>query len=153
MLVNGLVAPIAQSITAAACMPGLAGVVLDHLGDASLAANVSAIATSQRGATVCPGVATQAAATTLEYPATVSSTASVQLACDRDCLYLVTLDASAGRPVVARRGALRGGVAPALIMLPRAKLGSGPYTFAVQLVAQVNPGAITKLESAPTPVS
>ncbi len=152
VLVNGLAAPISQSITSAACTPGLAGVVLDHLADASPPATAGAIVASQRGATVCPGLATQVSATTLEYPATVSSPASVQLACDRDCLYLVTLDDPAGRPVVARRGALRGGVAPAQITLPKTKLGSGPYTFAVQLVAQVNPGAITKLESAPTPV-
>ena len=152
VLVNGLAPPFAQSINGAACIPGLAGVVLDHLADSSPPATASAIAASQRGATVCPGLATQVAASTLEYPATVTSPASVQLACDRDCLYLLTLDDSAGRPVVARRGALRGGAPPAQITLPKAKLGSGPYTFAVQLVAQVNPGAITKLESAPVPV-
>ena len=47
-------------------------------------------------------------------------------AADVDCLYLVTLDAPNGRPVVARRGALRGGGAAATIALPAAKLGAGP---------------------------
>ena len=45
-----------------------------------------------------------------------------------------------GRPVVARRGALRGGAAPATIALPAAKLGAGPYRVGVRLVASVNPG-------------
>ena len=73
----------------------------------------------------------------------------MQLACDRDCLYLVTLDGANGLPVVARRGALRGSTAPARITLPQAKLASGTYTVSVQLVAQVNPGTVTKLESPP----
>jgi D-glucuronyl C5-epimerase C-terminus len=152
VLVDGLAAPFAQSITAAACIPGLAGVLLDHLADASPSATASAIAASQHGTTVCPGLATQVSASTLEYPTTIANPAGVQLGCDRDCLYLVTLIDSAGRPVAARRGALRGGDTAARITLPKTKLGSGPYTLSVQLVAQVNPGAITKLESPPLPV-
>jgi hypothetical protein len=73
----------------------------------------------------------------------------VQFGCNVDCLYLVTLDAPDGRPVVARRGALRGGRAPATIGLPTAKLGAGPYRIGVRLVASVNPGAMTTLESPP----
>jgi hypothetical protein len=152
VLVDGLAAPFAPAIAAAACTPGLAGVLLDHLADASPSATAAAIAASQHGTTVCPGLATQVSASTLEYPTSVSSPARLTLACDRDCLYLVTLDDSAGRPVAARRGALRGGATPAQLTLPKAKLGTGPYTFSVQLVAQVNPGAITKLESPPLPV-
>ena len=76
----------------------------------------------------------------------------MQLACDRDCLYLVTLNDGSGRPVAANRGALRGGAAPAQITLPKTKLATGAYTFSVQLVAQVNPGSITKLESPPLTV-
>jgi hypothetical protein len=149
VLVDGLAAPIAPAIAAAACIPGLAGVVLDRLGDATPPAAAAAIAASQRGATVCPGVATQVTASTLDYPTTLAGPVGVQLACDRDCLYLVTLDGANGLPVVARRGALRGSTTPTGITLPKAKLASGTYTVSVQLVAQVNPGAVTKLESPP----
>jgi hypothetical protein len=152
VLVDGLAAPFAPAIAAAACTPGLVGVLLDHLADASPPATAGAIAASQHGTTVCPGLATQVSASTIEYPTSVASPARLTLGCDRDCLYLVTLDDSAGRPVAARRGALRGDGTPAQITLPNAKLGSGAYTFSVQLVAQVNPGAITKLESPPLPV-
>jgi hypothetical protein len=149
VLVDGIAAPYAQAISSAACTPGLAGVILDRLADASPPAVAGAIGSAQRGAAVCPGLATQVSATTLEYPSTLTSPASVQLACDRDCLYLVTLSRGDGVPVLARRGALRGGTAAATITLPKAKLAPGSYTFGVQLVAQANPGAITKLESPP----
>jgi hypothetical protein len=153
VLVDGLASPFAPAIAAAACNPGLAGVLLDHLADASPPATAGAIAASQHGTTVCPGLAAQVSASTLEYPTEIGSSPSLQLACDRDCLYLVTLNDSAGRPVVARRGALRGGAAPAQIGLPKTKLASGTYTFSVQLVAQVNPGTITKLASPPIAIA
>jgi hypothetical protein len=149
VLVDGIAAPYAQAISSAACTPGLAGVILDRLADASPPAVAGAIGSAQRGAAVCPGLATQVSATTLEYPSTLTSPASVQLACDRDCLYLVTLNRGDGVPIAAHRGALRGGTAASKITLPKAKLAAGSYTFGVQLVAQANPGAITKLESPP----
>lgn len=148
VLVDGLAAPYAQAISDAACTPGLAGVLLDRLTDASLPAVKSAIGPAQRGSAVCPGVAAQVSAT-VEYPTTLTNSTGLHLACDRDCLYLVTLDRADGSPVVARRGALRGGAAAAQVTLPKAKLGAGGYTLGVQLVAQANPGAITKLESPP----
>jgi hypothetical protein len=73
----------------------------------------------------------------------------VQFGCSVDCLYLVTLEGTDGRPVVARRGALRGGAAPATIALPAAKLAAGPYRVGVRLVASVNPGKLNALESPP----
>ena len=149
VLVDGLAAPYAQAISDTSCMPGIAGVVLDRLTDASLPAVKSAIGTAQRGTSVCPGLAAQVSATTLAYPTALVNPASLQLACDRDCLYLATLKRADGSPVAARRGALRGGSAAAQITLPKAKLAPGSYTLEVQLVAQVNPGAITKLESPP----
>ncbi len=148
VLVDGLAAPLAPAIATAGCMPGLAGVVLDHLADAVSPAVAGAIESAQRGAIVCPGLATQVSASTLEYPTAIASPVSVQLACDRDCLYLVTLEGPNG-PVAAHRGALSGGAPQAAITLPKTKLAPGTYTIAVQLVAQVNPGAVTKLESPP----
>lgn len=85
----------------------------------------------------------------MAYPTVITAPLSVQFGCDVDCLYLVTLDGPNGRPVVARRGALRGGAAPATIALPLAKLGAGPDRIGVRLVATVNPGAITAFESPP----
>ena len=42
-------------------------------------------------------------------------TTDLQLGCALDCLYLVTLNNGAGRPVVAARGALTGGAAAATV--------------------------------------
>ena len=152
LLIDGPAAPLAPVIASAACMPDVAGVILDHLADASPPAVATALAAAQRGAAVCPGLAAKVTATTLEYPTALANPGSVQLACDRDCLYLVTLERADGVPIAARRGALRGGDAPAPIVLPKAKLVAGTYTLSVQLVAQVNPGAVTKLESPPLTV-
>jgi hypothetical protein len=71
------------------------------------------------------------------------------LGCVRDCLYLVTLDDASGNPVVATRGALRGGFPPALITLPQTKLKPGAYRIDVRLVNQVNPGAVLQQTSPP----
>jgi len=113
-----------------------------------------AAVTAQRGLVVCPGVQAPAFATTLTYPDQLVSGVEnqVQLGCARDCLYLVTLDDSAGRPVVAARGALRGGAAPATVALPRAKLAAGTYRVDVRLVNQVNPAPLVRTESAPLAV-
>lgn len=77
---------------------------------------------------------------------------AVRLGCDRDCLYLVTLERG-GKPVAARRGELAGGASPATIALPRAKLTAGSYVVGVRLVATVNPGAVTTLSSPPLALS
>jgi hypothetical protein len=74
---------------------------------------------------------------------------SVSINCNRDCLYLVTLDRADGRPVVAHRGSLTGGVAGRVtaISLPKAKLSAGTYQVDVRLVSRVNPGAVTRYVS------
>ena len=71
----------------------------------------------------------------------------MQLGCALDCLYLVTLNNGAGRPVVAARGSL-GGV-PATVTLPKAKLASGLYKLDVRLVNQVNPAPVVRQLSEP----
>ena len=158
----------AAAITAAACSPSIAGVVLDRLSDsaampapptgvlyasgnakASAATVTAAAGPAQRGTIVCPGLAAPVTATRLTFPTELTSTpAQLTLACSRDCLYLVTLDRADGRPVVARRGALRGSAA-ATIDLPQTKLVPGSYRFDVRLVSQVNPGSITQFTSPP----
>ena len=136
------------SVPGFACSSGVAAVLLDHLSDASAPGVVAA----QRGGVVCPGVASQVTATTIEYPTSVVQPVAVRFGCDRDCLYLVTLERG-GKPVAARRGELAGGASPATIALPRAKLASGSYVVAVRLVAKVNPGPVTTLSSPPLQLS
>lgn len=161
----------ASAIETAACRPAVAGVVLDRLVDAgdepatglfdesgaaksSVTAVRAAVASAQRGIVVCPGLSTVATASTLQFPSSLSSAsaASIVLGCTRDCLYLVTLQGPDGRPVVARRGALRGGMTPATVALPRARLKPGGYRLAVRLVNQVNPGRVTEQTSPPLTV-
>jgi hypothetical protein len=70
----------------------------------------------------------------------------VSVNCNRDCLYLVSLDRSDGRPVVALRGQLVGGIGgqfPAL-KLTRTKVPPGTYRVDVRLVSRVNPGPVTR---------
>jgi hypothetical protein len=160
----------ASSITAAACSPAVAGVILDRLQDnptaplpatglyyasgnakPSAAAVATAAAPAQRGTVVCPGLPTATGASSSTFPASVASgvPVSFQLGCTRDCLYLATLDGVDGKPVAAVRGALAGGATPATVTLPKAKLGAGPYTIDVRLAPQVNPGTVTELTSDP----
>jgi D-glucuronyl C5-epimerase C-terminus len=148
VLLDGPPAPGPALISSLGCGDQVAGILLDQLNQAS-AALLAAAASAQRGALVCPGVATQVEATGVMYPTVAAPPLSVQFGCDVDCLYLVTLDGPDGRPVVARRGALRGGAAPTTIALPSAKLGAGPYRIGLRLVASVNPGVVTALESPP----
>ncbi len=169
--VAGQGAAYASAITAASCDPRVAAILVDRLVDgedtpttglygvsgapkASVAAVRAAIASAQRGIVVCPGLATQAAASTLQFPTALSSAspASLVLGCARDCLYLATLVGPDGRPVVARRGALRGGMPPATVTLPRAKLKPGAYRIDVRLVNQVNPGPVSEQTSPPLAV-
>jgi hypothetical protein len=87
------------------------------------------------------------------FPGAITGTPpSIQLGCVRDCLYLVTLNRPDGKPVLARRGALAGGAAPASITLPAVPVPAGSYRFTVRLVTQSNPGPVQLLESEPVPV-
>ncbi len=158
----------AAAISSAACSPNVSGIVIDRLVDSDLAGTAATglvdadgtdksgavavadtAALAQRGAIVCPGVAVPAAATTLVFPTSVVSSVPVsfQLACARDCLYVATLLAPDGSPVVATRGALQGGAAAQTVTLPKTTLGRPSYTLDVRLVNQVNPGELTKLTS------
>ncbi|HET9116079.1 MAG TPA: D-glucuronyl C5-epimerase family protein [Gaiellaceae bacterium] len=168
----GAVPPAAQAslygnaVGAASCSPSVAGVLLDRLVDdgatpqpptglfyaggdpkPSAAAVKSAIASAARGAVVCPGTSAKVAPTTLTFPQDLASPASVTLGCNRDCLYLVTLDRADGRPVAASRGSLAGGASPQTITLPQRKLAAGRYRVDVRLVSGVNPGPLTRLRS------
>jgi D-glucuronyl C5-epimerase C-terminus len=128
-----------SSLTSLACGDQFSTVLFDDVTRVT----ASAIATAQRGSLVCPGVARNVAPTGLTWPTTIASPVAVKFGCDTDCLYLVTLEGPDGRPVVAKRGAMNGGAAPATITLPSAKLGAGPYKLAIRLLAQVNPGELT----------
>jgi hypothetical protein len=174
VLLDGVSAPTpagdATTLASLACGSGLSGLIFDRLADNAavpgasngiydasgaakpgLAALSTAIANSQRGLVVCPGLATPALATTLEFPTQLASNIAtgLQLACALDCLYLVTLNNAAGRPVVATRGSLVGGAAPATVTLPKAKLASGSYRVDVRLVNQVNPAPVVRQLSEP----
>jgi hypothetical protein len=136
----------AAAITSLACNPSVSGVIVDGLTGAESAIKAAA-APAQRGTVVCPGLAVPAAASTLAFPQTLDTPAAVTLGCTRDCLYLVTLDDAQNRPVVASRGALRGGFPPVQVALPQAKLKPGAYRVDVRLVNQVNPGPVTQQTS------
>jgi hypothetical protein len=134
--------PTDAAVSAAACVPAVAGVVLDAAPDAAVAATA-------RGTTVCPGLAAPAATTALVFPASVTSGVPVtfQLGCVRDCLYVATLVGADGRPIVAKRGALRGGATPANIALPKTTLGQASYSIDVRIANAVNPGPAVDLQS------
>ena len=158
----------ASAIEAASCSPDVSGVLLERLVDdgsaptpatglyyasghakPSAAAVKSAVRSVARGAAVCPGLVTRVTPTALTFPAQLSrsSAASLVLGCDRDCLYLVTLDGTNGRPVVARRGTLNGGDPAKTITLPKRTLRPGGYRVDVRLVSRVDPGAVTGRKS------
>ena len=144
ILVDGAPAPFAAALKTAACAPGVSGVLLERLSDATRAGLSSAITTAERGAFVCPGVTAEAQPFEIQYPTALTQPLAVSLNCNRDCLYLITLDRADGRPVVARRGQINGGPASPLtrLTLPRAKLAPGTYRFDVRVVARVNPGPV-----------
>jgi hypothetical protein len=152
VIVDGAPAPYAASIKAAACSPGVTGVLLDRLADVTRPALQGAIRTAQRGTFVCPGVAFDAQPFVVQYPTTLAtSPILVTLKCNRDCLYLITLDRTDGRPVIARRGQIAGGAASQVpaIALPKVKLPRGTYRVDVRLVSRVNPGVVTRYLSPP----
>jgi hypothetical protein len=157
-----------NAVGAASCSASVAGVLLDRLVDdgsapqpatglyyasgdpkPTAAAVKSAIAAAARGAVVCPGTSAKVTPTTLTFPQELSSSSptSVVLGCNRDCLYLVTLDRADGRPVAASRGSLAGGASPQTISLPARKLATGRYRVDVRLVSGVNPGQLTQRRS------
>jgi D-glucuronyl C5-epimerase C-terminus len=171
---DGAVPPATQAslygnaVGAASCSPSVGGVLLDRLvddgaapqpatgiyyasGDAKPAAAAvkGAIAAAARGAVVCPGTSAKVTPTALTFPQqlTSGSPAPVTLGCDRDCLYLVTLDRADGRPVAASRGSLPGGASPQTVALPARKLAAGRYRLDVRLVSGVNPGPLTRRRS------
>jgi D-glucuronyl C5-epimerase-like protein len=170
----GAVSPVTQASTYAAaigeasCSAEVSGVLLDRLVDVGAAAEPAtglyyasghakpsaaavkkAIPSVARGAVVCPGVRARVTATTLTFPDQLSRTvpASIVLGCNRDCLYLATLDRADGRPVVARRGSLNGGDPAKTITLPKATLRTGGYRLDVRLVSRVGPSAVTGRKS------
>jgi hypothetical protein len=153
----------ANAVGAASCSPSVTGVLLPRLvddgatpqpptgiyyasSDPKPAADAvkGAIASAVRGAVVCPGLSAKVTPTTLTFPQDLSSPVSVSLGCDRDCLYLVTLDRADGRPVAASRGSLPGGATAQTIVLPQRKLAAGRYRLDVRLVSGVNPGVLTR---------
>ncbi|HEY1565270.1 MAG TPA: D-glucuronyl C5-epimerase family protein, partial [Gaiellaceae bacterium] len=155
----------AAAIGEASCSPRVSGVLLDRLvdegaapapatglyyagGDAKPAAAAvkAADRSVARGAVVCPGLAAAATPTTLTFPTELSESAptSVALGCDRDCLYLLTLDRANGQPVLASRGTLNGGDPAQTITLPARQLPAGGYRVDVRLVSRVDPGAVTR---------
>ena len=153
LLLDGAPAPYGTTIKNAACSTNIAGVLFDRVTDAAKTSLRTTIQSAQRGAFVCPGVASQALPSDVEWPtALTDAPVSVAVNCNRDCIYLVTLDRSDGQPVVAKRGQLDGGVL-ARITLPKAKLAPGTYKVDLRLVARVNPGTMTQYVSAPLAAS
>jgi hypothetical protein len=164
-----------QVLRSAVCMPNVSGVVLNRLVDragtseqagdqsglyyadgsakTSAGAVAAAAALAGRGALeTCPGFRARVAAKTLVFPLVLSnqSRTSVVLACTRDCSYLVTLERADGKPLKARRGALRAGVNARLRLPAGSALRSGDgYRLRVRLVASNNPGPIRKYTSPP----
>ena len=134
-------------------VPGATTGIYDATGVAKAGAPAlaAAVANVQRGLAVCPGVSTPSVATTLEYPTQLATNTPtpLRLGCALDCLYLVTLNNGAGRPVVAARGALTGGADPTTVTLPKAKLAAGAYRVDVRLVNQVNPAPVVRQLSEP----
>ncbi len=155
-------------LESACCQPKVTGVVFGRLVDAagdasgffaadgtakaSVATLAPLIASAQRGElTICPGLSSSADTTALVFP--TDPGAGVQLGCVRDCLYLLTLErAGSGTPVLAARGALRGGAAPTTIHLPALPVPAGAYVLDVRLVSRTNPGPVRLLQSPPLTV-
>jgi hypothetical protein len=151
VVIDGAPAPYDAALKLVACSAGVSGVLFDRLSDATRTGLRPTIASAERGAFVCPGASAEAQPFDVQYPTALTQPIAVSLNCNRDCLYLVTLDGADGRPVVAKRGQLNGGPSSALtrVVLPRAKLSSGSYRVDVRIVARVNPGTVTQYFSQP----
>jgi hypothetical protein len=152
IVIDGAPAPFAATLKTAACTPGVTGVLFDRLGDLSRAGIPAAIRTAEHGTFVCPGVTYEALPFAVEFPTELVSPVAVSVACNRDCLYLVTLDRADGRPAVARRGQIAAGSKPTSVALPKVKLPPGAYRVDVRLVARVNPGPVTRYLGPPSTV-
>jgi D-glucuronyl C5-epimerase-like protein len=155
ILLDGVPAPFTDLIKASSCTTAVTGVLLDRLTDATRPSVLSTIQTAQRGGFVCPGFSAEAAPFDVQFPAALApQPITVGLNCNRDCLYLVTLDRADGRPVVAKRGSLDAGVPGHVtrITLPKAKLPPDTYKVDVRLVSRVNPGAVTRYLGPPLSV-
>jgi hypothetical protein len=156
------------ALRSAVCLPNVTGLVLDRLVDGSgnqsglfyadgsaktsESAVVASITLALRGTlSVCPGMAARVAASTIVFPLEVSSKTRprVLLTCTRDCLYLFTLEKTNGKPVLAKRGALKRKTVPTTVRLPRggAVIGGRSYRLRVRLVAKTNPGPIRQYRS------
>ncbi len=146
LVIDGAPAPYAAVLKSAACATDVSAVLFDRLSDATRAALRPTIATAERGAFVCPGLTADAQPFDIQYPSALTQPIAVSFNCNRDCLYLVTLDGADGRPVVAHRGQLNGGPASPLtrVTLPRAKLAPGTYRIDVRVVARVNAGTVSR---------
>ncbi|HEY8644994.1 MAG TPA: D-glucuronyl C5-epimerase family protein [Gaiellaceae bacterium] len=146
IVIDGAPAPFVTALETAACTPGVTAVLLDRLSDATRVGLRPSISTAERGAFVCPGLTAEAMPFDIQYPTALTPPIAVSLNCNRDCLYLVTLDRADGRPVVAHRGQIKGGPSSELtkIALPRAKLAPGSYRIDIRIVARVNPGTVTR---------
>jgi hypothetical protein len=153
VVIDGAPAPYDASLKTAACALDVSAVLFDRLSDATRAGLRPTIATAERGAFVCPGLAAEALPYDVQYPTALTQPLAVSLNCNRDCLYLVTLDGADGRPVVASRGQINGGPSSPLtrVVLPKAKLPAGAYRVDVRIVARVNPGPVARYLSAPLP--
>jgi hypothetical protein len=153
IVIDGAPSPYDASLKTVACAANVSAVLFDRLADATRAGLRPTIATTERGAFVCPGVAAEAQPFDVQFPTALTQPIAVSLNCNRDCLYLVTLDSADGRPVVAHRGQLNGGPSSPLtkITLPKAKLAAGSYRVDVRIVARVNPGPLTRYLSTPLP--
>jgi D-glucuronyl C5-epimerase C-terminus len=154
-VLDGVPAPFTDLIKASSCTTTVTGVLLDRLTDATRPSVLSTIQTAQRGGFVCPGFTAEAAPFDVQFPAALApQPITVGLNCNRDCVYLVTLDRADGRPVVAKRGSLDAGLAGRVtrITLPKAKLPPGTYKVDVRLVSRVNPGAVTRYLGPPMSV-
>ena len=163
-----------QALQSAVCMPNVSGLLFSRLvdsagssdptsdqsglyyADSSPKTSENAVAQTaalaERGVlAICPGLQAGVAAKTLVFSLGFSrlSPPGVVLACTRDCVYLVTLTRSDGKPVSAKRGALRADAGPITVRLPISATlpaGSG-YRLRVSLVAQVNPGPVREYRS------
>ena len=144
LVVDGVPAPYAAALKTAACTPGIAGAIFDRVGDLTRTGVPAAIGNAERGSFVCPGATFAAEPFTVQFPTALTPPVVVAVNCNRDCLYLVTLDRADGRPALARRGQIVGGTRLTSIALPRVKLPAGTYRADVRLVARVNPGAVTR---------
>jgi hypothetical protein len=146
IVIDGVPAPYDASLKTTACSPDVSAVLFDRLADATRAGLRPTIGTAERGAFVCPGVTAEAQPFAVQYPTALTQPIAVSLNCNRDCLYLVTLDRADGRPVVAHRGQITGGPSSPLtkVTLPRAKLTAGAYRVDVRIVARINPGVVTR---------